>query len=143
MSEGFKRFHYKFQKNVNVMHRFAGSAPFSNFPGSMLAGFQVSSFRISWFLAFLFQVSCFRISRLWCPTASVVSGSWPLEVAGSSSEEEPQWEEEHLQHNPSEEVELLALLPLGSDPHCRPCGQTCRRPPTLQVPSLSCFLCKL
>ena len=52
----------------------------------MLAGFQVSSFRISWFLAFLFQVSCFRISRLWCPTASVVSGSWPLEVAGSSSE---------------------------------------------------------
>ena len=34
----------------------------------------------------------------------------------SRPEVEPQWEEEHLQRNPSEGVELLALLPLGSDP---------------------------
>ena len=31
-------------------------------------------------------------------------------------EVEPQLEGEHLQHNPWEEVELLALLPLGFDP---------------------------
>lgn len=85
---------------------FAGSGP--EVPGSMFAGFQVSSFRISRFLAFVFpcfllsyfQVSCFRISRLWCPTASVASGSEPLEAVGSSSEVEPQLEGEHLQHNP-------------------------------------------
>jgi len=33
MSEGFKRFHYKFQKKFNVMHRFAGSVPGPKVPG--------------------------------------------------------------------------------------------------------------